>query len=72
MSTINQTITIKPCESGKNEIFTVHNFRCPRCNGRREFIKEVGHDQYESTPCALCQGKGQLQAKLIIGWSPDI
>lgn len=58
------------------EVFTSTGHRCPYCNGAGSFSSEKGYhgsaaDELEEKECPICKGKGQLQAKVVIGWQPD-
>jgi len=75
MSKLSENIKITPPEFfggiNKGEAFTSHGHKCTHCNGRGYFQEQKGNGDYERTPCKVCKGAGKLQAKIVIGWSPD-
>jgi len=76
MSKLNHVLTIEPPEGfgepSKGEVFTVRGIKCTYCNGLKSFRgKQISHDEFECNPCPACKGAGKLQAKIVVGWSPD-
>lgn len=74
MSNKNSSINIFPkcgISNSKTEEFIFKGHECSVCHGRKEFTEQTGHDEFETTPCPLCEGTGKLKAKVIIAWSPD-
>lgn len=75
MSKIKQLIEITPplhVQAKAGEVFTLHGFDCPNCNGRGLFSAEqTGHHEYDQKTCNACKGTGKLQAKIVVGWLPD-
>lgn len=66
---------LMPCTKN-GEVFTSHGHQCPYCNGIGSFSSTKGYhgsaaDEVEEKECPICKGKGQLQAKIVIGWQPD-
>ena len=58
--------------SSKGEVFTVKGVECSHCNGSGSFRgKQISHDEYDRNLCPVCKGAGKLQAKIVVGWSPD-
>ena len=64
-------LVISPERKIKLEQFVVKDFKCPVCNGRKQFHNEVGRDKIESTDCTFCQGIGSLLCEVQLTWKPN-
>lgn len=75
MSKLNHILVVEPPKfltTSKGEVFTKKGFLCTYCNGNGSFRgKQISHDDYKVNPCPVCKGTGKLQAKIVVGWSPD-
>lgn len=74
MSSKKNSIDVLPREGdsvNNTENFTFKGYECPCCHGRKEFYEQIGYNQFETTLCPVCCGKGKVKADVVIKWSPD-
>lgn len=74
MSTLREILSINPPEplvqSNQKETFIGKPIECNYCQGKGGFEKETKRNSSENEKeiCPVCEGSGQIQAKIIVEW----
>jgi DnaJ-class molecular chaperone len=76
MSDLIKTLTITPpaFSQGRSnsEVFISSGHECTYCSGNGHFApQKTGYDEYESRMCPVCNGRGRMTARIVIGWTAD-